>query len=270
MTVIGKVFTGSIPEYYDAYMVPLGFEKYARNIADRVRAINPKSVLETAAGSGVVARALAPHLSADARYVVTDLAQPMLDHATSKHGPDDRIEWQQADALNLPFDCRSFDTVLCQFGAMFFPDRSKGHAEALRMLDIGGQYIFSVWDRIETNEFADIVTKTAAQLFPEDPPLFLAQTPHGYYDHDLILNDLHRAGFLDITIETITEPSLAASAHDVALGFCHGTPLRYEIEGRDPTRLDEVTDKVTRAIETKYGSGPVEAKVCGHIVTAVK
>ena len=126
MTDSDSGFVGSIPEIYDNYLVPLIFEVYANDLAERAAALAPKAVLETAAGSGVLARALAPRLSADARYMVTDLNQPMLDHAAAKQGPDARITWQQADALDLPFNKATFDAVVCQFGVMFFPDRVAG------------------------------------------------------------------------------------------------------------------------------------------------
>mgnify|MGYP001548252585 FL=1 len=86
-----KVFAGSIPENYDRYMVPLIFEPYAADMARRVAGLSPRAVLEIAAGSGVVTRALAPELSAGATYVVTDLNQPMLDYAASRQPPDERI-----------------------------------------------------------------------------------------------------------------------------------------------------------------------------------
>lgn len=79
-----KVFAGSIPETYDTYLVPLKFEAFANDLAERVAAIDPATILEAAAGSGVVTRALISRLSSDAHYTVTDLNQPMLDHAGSK------------------------------------------------------------------------------------------------------------------------------------------------------------------------------------------
>jgi ubiquinone/menaquinone biosynthesis C-methylase UbiE len=136
-----KVFAGSIPKFYDTLMVPLIFEAYAVDLAELVAASSPGSVLETAAGSGVVTRALAPKLSADACYVVTDLNQPMLDYAATRQGSDSRIEWRQADALDLPFEDASFDVVCCQFGAMFFPNRVAGYAEARRVLRPGGRFV---------------------------------------------------------------------------------------------------------------------------------
>ena len=82
-----KVFAGSVPENYDRYMVPLIFEPYAAEIAQRAASMSPSAVLETAAGTGVVTRALAPKLPPDASYVVTDLNQPMLDYAASRQLP---------------------------------------------------------------------------------------------------------------------------------------------------------------------------------------
>jgi len=74
-----KVFAGSIPEIYDTYLVPLIFEGFASDMAQRVAQDGPDHILETAAGSGVVTRTLAPTLKSLARYAITDLIQPMPD-----------------------------------------------------------------------------------------------------------------------------------------------------------------------------------------------
>jgi ubiquinone/menaquinone biosynthesis C-methylase UbiE len=120
-----KMFAGSIPQNYDRYLVPLIFESFAQDIAQRVAALSPRTILETAAGSGVVTRALTPRLPPDASYVVTDLNQPMLDYAATRQVADSRIRWRQADALALPFEDAAFDLVCCQFGVMFFPTANR-------------------------------------------------------------------------------------------------------------------------------------------------
>jgi ubiquinone/menaquinone biosynthesis C-methylase UbiE len=265
-----KDFVGSIPEIYDTYLVPLIFESYARDLADRVAELGPLSVLETAAGSGVVTRALASTLSSDAHYTVTDLNQPMLDHAASKQEPDTRISWRQADALDLPFDDASFDVVVCQFGVMFYPDRITGYAEAYRVLKPGGALIFNVWDRIETNEFADVVTAAAATVFPDDPPRFLPRTPHGYHEESLIREELNDAELTDVKYESLEATSFAPSPRHPAVAYCKGTPLRNEIEERDADLLDRVTDCAADAISVRFGAGPVAAKIRGHIITAIR
>src|ERR1700680_1092835 len=179
MSETDKVCAGSIPENYDRYLVPLIFESFAQDIAQRVAALSPSTVLETAAGSGVVTRALTPRLPPDASYVVTDLNQPMLDYAATRQVADSRIRWRQADALALPFEDAAFDLVCCQFGVMFFPDRQTGYREAKRVLKPGGHFLFSVWDRIEENVFANDVRKAPAEVFPGDPPRLLGCPPAG-------------------------------------------------------------------------------------------
>jgi ubiquinone/menaquinone biosynthesis C-methylase UbiE len=268
VTDVDKSFAGSIPELYDDYLVPLIFETFASDLATRVASLSPDAVLETAAGSGVVTRAVAPHLGDAARYVVTDLNQPMLDVAAERQGQDERITWQQANALELPFDDGSFDAVLCQFGVMFFPDRVAGYREARRVLKDRGRFLFNVWDRIEENEFADVVTRAAAEIFPDNPPRFLARTPHGYNDIGSIRQEMKAAGFSDMSIETIAATSVAPSPRHPAVAYCQGTPLRNEIEERDASLLQVVTDKATKAIAERYGTGSVCAKIQGHVVTA--
>ncbi|MDG4884215.1 class I SAM-dependent methyltransferase [Mesorhizobium sp. WSM4884] len=264
-----KVFAGSIPENYDRHMVPLIFEPYAADLARRVASLSPGAVLETAAGTGVVTRALAPRLSPGATYIVTDLNQPMLDHAASRQGPDRRITWRQADALALPFEDAAFDVVCCQFGAMFFPDRSTAYREAKRVLKPGGRFLFSVWDRIEENIFADDVTNALARIFPNDPPRFLARTPHGYHDKDLIRSELEAAGFSQVEIETRAAQSRASSPRVPAVAYCQGTLLRNEIQARDPARLEAATDYAASAIADRHGSGEVAAKIQAHVIVAV-
>ena len=268
MSDADKLFAGSIPENYDRHMVPLIFAPFAADFARRAALLSPNAVLETAAGSGVVTRALAPHLPSGARYVVTDLNQPMLDYAASQQPADGRIEWRQANALALPFDDASFDLVICQFGAMFFPDRIAGYREARRVLKPGGTFLFSVWDRIEENVFADDVTNALAELFPDDPPRFMARTPHGYHDTALIDRELAAAGFSRVTIATRADQSRASSARAVAVAYCQGTPLRTEIEAR-AANIEDATDEVAAALARKHGPGEIVAKIQAHVIAAM-
>jgi SAM-dependent methyltransferase len=264
-----KVFAGSIPENYDRYLVPLIFQSYADDMARRVAARSPKSVLETAAGSGAVTRAVAAVLPADAIYTATDLNQPMLDHAQRRQAGDARIRWRQADAQALPFEDGSFDVVCCQFGAMFFPDRIAAYREARRVLRPQGSFIFNVWDKIEENVFANDAVNALAELFPDDPPLFLARTPHGYHDVALIRRELGEAGFSQVTIETRADQSRAPSARLAVIGYCQGSPLRGEIEARSPGGLEAATDHAARAIAARLGGGEVFAKIQAHVIEAV-
>ncbi len=265
-----RSFAGSIPELYEEYLVPLIFEPYASDLANRVASVAPHRVLEIAAGTGVVTRHLARTLPAGVTIVATDLNPPMLDLAASR-GVARAVEWRQADAMKLPFEDNVFDTVVCQFGAMFFPDRALAFSETRRVLRPGGVFLFSVWDRIEDNEFADVVTQSLAPLFRDDPPRFLARVPHGYHDLAPIRSELVRGGFTArVESVTLTMRSRAASPRIPAVAYCEGTPLRNEIEARGGPTLSEATEVATSAIAARFGSGAVDGKIQGHVVTVTK
>jgi ubiquinone/menaquinone biosynthesis C-methylase UbiE len=268
MSETDKVFAGSIPENYDRHMVPLIFERFAQDIAERAAGLSPRAVLETAAGSGAVTRAVASRLSPDASYVVTDLNQSMLDYAAARQTGDRRIIWRTADAQALPFETATFDVVICQFGMMFLPDRQAGYREAKRVLRPGGCFLFNVWDRIEENVFANDVTNALAEFFPGDPPRFMSRTPHGYHDLVLIRRELETAGFSSVLTETRAEQSRASSPRAVAVAYCQGTPLRNEIEARAPGQLEAATDHAASHIANIHGGGEVAAKIQAHVIVA--
>jgi ubiquinone/menaquinone biosynthesis C-methylase UbiE len=269
MEATDKTFAGSIPEIYERLMVPLIFEPYALDLASRLARTAPMDILETAAGTGVLTRAMLPLLAPAARIVATDLNQAMLDHASTRL-KDDRVAWRQADALALPFADQSFDAVACQFGAMFFPDKVHGFAEALRVLKPRGHFFFNVWDDISENEFADVVTEELAAVFPHDPPRFMARTPHGYHDAEQIRRHLNAAGFGKVSIETVERTSKGPSPRDVAIAYCQGTPLCNEIVSRDASRLQEATQRAADALARRFGEGAIEGRIQALVIAAAR
>ena len=261
-----RVFAGSIPKLYDTLLVPLIFEPYAADLVGRLASLPLEWVLEIAAGTGVLTRSMAAALPYRVSIVATDLNQPMLDYASAV-GTRRPVEWRQADAMQLPFPEARFDAVVCQFGAMFFPDRIKAYSEARRVLRPGGTLLFNVWDRIEDNEFSAAVTAALRGMFPDDPPLFLQRTPHGYSDTRAISTDLAGAGFTaKPRIATVTARSRASSPRIPAVAYCQGTPLLNEITARDPSRIDEAVDRAAAAIAARFGNGAVDGKIQAHVI----
>jgi SAM-dependent methyltransferase len=259
-----KVFAGSIPKIYEQHLVPLIFEPYAADIAERLRRKPPARVLEVAAGTGVVTRAMAAALPQTA-IIATDLNQAMLDQAAAVGTPRG-VEWKTADALQLPFADATFDAVVCQFGVMFFPDKARAFSEARRVLKPSGLYIFNVWDRLAENEFADEISAALGKVFPQDPPRFLARTPYGYHDPAAIGRDLAAGGFGASQVRALSARSRAASPEIPAIAYCQGTPLRGEIESRDATGLERATAAAASAIATRFGTGTVDAAIQALVV----
>ncbi|HYF08347.1 MAG TPA: methyltransferase domain-containing protein [Acetobacteraceae bacterium] len=264
-----RVFQGSIPALYDQHLGPMIFAPYADDLAARLADLRHGRVLETAAGTGVVTRALASALPEGVSIVATDLNQPMLDHAAGRL-PSDRVTWQQADAQALPFPDGSFDAVVCQFGVMFFPDKPRAFREAYRVLKPGGRFLFNVWDRIEENAFADLVVRAVAALHPQAPPMFLARTPHGHHDTAALEAQLQAAGFRATGVEAVARESASPSALSVAIGYCQGTPMRNEIEAHGPEALARATQAAADAIAAQYGPGPVTGPIRAFVITATR
>jgi ubiquinone/menaquinone biosynthesis C-methylase UbiE len=267
MSVTDTAFAGSIPALYEQYLVPLKFEPYAEDLTGRLADITQGRILELAAGTGVVTRAMAKALPPQVEIIATDLNQAMLDLARARlEAPN--VRWQQADAQSLPFEASSFDAVVCQFGVMFFPDKLLGYRDALRVLKPGGRFLFNVWNALDLNPVSRIVAETVAKAFANDPPRFIERVPFGYCDPDRIRGEVQQAGFENVDIDVVNKVSRAPSPREPAIGLCQGTPLRAEIEARAPERLDEITGKAMAALSHHFGPSSVENRMSALVVTA--
>ncbi|MET0767445.1 MAG: methyltransferase domain-containing protein [Aeromicrobium sp.] len=259
-------FRGRIPDVYQGLLVPMIFEAAAESLAGVVAGLSPRDILETAAGTGALTRALVRSCP-DATITATDLNQPMLDAATRQHPETSAVTWQQADALELPFDDETFDVVACQFGVMFFPDRVRGFREAGRVLRPGGSFVFSTWDRIERNEVPFVIQSALVAVTPDDPLTFMSRRPHGYFSPAQIVADLEAAGMPGATIRAVDGTS-HTSAAEAAVAFCQGTPLRGAIEDHETLSVDEATVMAEDALRRHFGPGAFDAAIRSFEVVA--
>lgn len=257
-----RVWADDMAATYDEYLVPAVFQPYADDLASRVARHRPRIVVELAAGTGVLTKAITAALPG-VGIAATDLNAAMVDIG-SEQVPT--ATWRQADAMHLPFEDGYADLVACQFGVMFFPERRAAYAEVARVLKRGGHFLFNCWGKLNTHEVEATVMAALAECFPETPPSFLARVPHGYHEVNRINSDLTAARFTGIHVETVELDCAGMSAALLARGYCRGTPLRAEIESRGD--LDATTHAVTTALERRFGPGPVVARMAALVVSA--
>jgi ubiquinone/menaquinone biosynthesis C-methylase UbiE len=269
MSELHSAFVGSIPEYYDRYLVPFFFEPFANDLTLRLNVRPGLRVLELACGTGVVTERLVRLLESGSRIVATDLNEAMLAVASRKLGEDARVIWRQADAMRLPFDDASFDAVVCQFGWMFFPDKSRALREARRVLASRGQLLFNTWDRLENCPVAAKADAAIRACFPTDPPTFY-ETPFGMYDAESIRQTIASAGFDSVSIELVAREGARLIPAEAASGIICGGPFAAEIRqrGGDVERVVAVT---ADQLATHFGHAPfpspMRALVCGALAT---
>lgn len=255
-------FAHSTPELYDRYMGPLWFEQYAKIVAERVPTLQPNRLLETAAGTGIVTRAVHRAIP-DAQIVATDINPGMLQFAAANlRSPN--VSFQQADAQNLPFQEKDFDVVYCQFGVMFFPDRVRANKEAHRVLRPGGTYFPLTFNALDSNPIAKTIQAAVSRIFPQQPMDYMEHGPFCYADPARIKQDLHAASFTEVQVETIT-CSVRVNPTDAAYASVFGSPLRAEIERRDPAALERAAQAIQAAFQEVESE---ELPISAHLATA--
>ena len=262
-------FIGNIPQYYDQGLGPIIFTEYAADISRRAAANRPARVLETAAGTGIVTRKLRDALPDGTQLTATDLNPPMLDIARAKFRPGEQVEFQPADAIALPFADASFDTIVCQFGLMFFPDKAKSFAEAYRVLARGGRYVLSVWDSHRYNSFGRITHEVAGRFFPADPPQFY-NVPFSCHQIDPIKEYLIAAGFDDIGIAVIRQERELPDTAIFARAAVYGNPLIDQVRARGGVDPERIVDALKQEFRREFGDGPGRMSIQAIVFSAAK
>lgn len=105
-------------------------------------------VLNVGGSAGAIDNFLADHAN---KVVGIDIDDKAIAHA-KKSFVKDNLEFQVADALNLPFDDASFDVAICSHVYEHVPDPVQMFVEIHRVLRPGGICYFSAGNRLMWNE----------------------------------------------------------------------------------------------------------------------
>jgi ubiquinone/menaquinone biosynthesis C-methylase UbiE len=210
----------SAPELYERYLVPAITSVWANDLLDRIAPNPGESVVDIACGTGVVAR-LAQQRGHAARLVGLDLNTAMLAVARSK---SIAIEWIEGSALELPFEAKSFDIVLCQLGLQFFPDRLRALMEMVRVLKATGRAGFSVYSAIEKTPAAHAFVQALDKYLGNESSR-TKRSEHLSCDAQEVGTWAKQAGFSAVDIVAVTKQITFPSMLDYVRFQLTATPM---------------------------------------------
>jgi ubiquinone/menaquinone biosynthesis C-methylase UbiE len=262
-----SAFTGKVPENYERYLASLLFEPFADDLVARLAMHDGMRILEVACGTGIVTRRLVAKLAGRGTIIATDLNEAMFAHARKGLPRRGDATWRHADGTSLPFETRSFDAVVCQFGLMFFSDKAAGAREAFRVLKPGGVYLLNVWDTLASNPVQRIAHETIASFFPDDPPKFYT-VPFSYHDMPTLEALLRDTGFEAVRCERVVKEGKSASATEAAAGLVDGNPVVGEIMQRRPEALADIKAALAARLAHELGDQPLRTPLRAVVATA--
>lgn len=259
-------FAGSIPANYEKYLGPFLFEPYAVDLASQLQDKKYPAILELACGTGRVTAHLAKSVQHD-EITATDLNPDMIEEA-KRIVKSESIKWMVADALELPFDDNSFDTVVCQFGIMFFPDKLKGLQEAYRVLKPGGRLIFNTWDDVKNIPAIHEGRKIIESYFDDDPPIFY-NIPFSMHNEKELTTLMNDAGFKNAKTTLVIKDG-TSDAESLSIGMVEGNPILLAITEKDPKLVKPIEEHIRKMLAEKFGDNPLKSPLQAWVCEAVK
>jgi ubiquinone/menaquinone biosynthesis C-methylase UbiE len=188
----------SAAEIYDEFFLPALFAEWAPRVAKAAGLKAGQRVLDVACGTGVLACEAAKLVAPGGTVAGLDRNEGMLVVARRKAPA---IDWHLGRAEALPFEDRSFDAVISQFGLMFFEDRRKALAEMWRVLRPGGVLAVAVWDAAEHSPGYAAMIALLQRLFGERLANEL-RAPFVLGDEPTLRGLFESAGVADAAIRT--------------------------------------------------------------------
>jgi SAM-dependent methyltransferase len=188
--------------------------------------------------------------------LASDISPDML-HSARAALEDPSIDFQVADACQLPFTDASFDLVVCQHGMMFWPDKLRGFQEVFRVLKPGGRFVFASWAATtDMPLFKLILEDLVIPFFPkEDPSRF--RVPFSQHDPEKLIGFLKESGFAGNQILPAEFHSGRVNYKDVVDGLFLKHPLSRQVAEKDPDMVQPMAENMRRKLSARFGPEPV-------------
>jgi ubiquinone/menaquinone biosynthesis C-methylase UbiE len=256
-------FVGSVPQNYETQMGPILFGPYATDLVSRIHVAQNMRVLELAAGTGQVTRLLTQSLP-DAEIIASDISDDMMAVGQSMV-QSTAVHWQNIDMMDIPFEDNSFDLIICQFGLMFAPDKSKALREIYRVLKTDGQFLFNTWGDIAENRMWQINFLLFDQVFRKQP-MPKEFGPFGLDDFAQLKSLVTGAGFTISIAEELRKTTTVKTAKSAAERFLLTAPI---LASR-PELYPDMLKQLEKNLGDQLGYEPLVSPLMALVIEATK
>lgn len=239
------------PETYEQYIVPTWMADWGSDLIG-AGGVGPESrVLDVACGTGIIARKVAGLLGTEGRIAAVDFNEGMLRVAracAAREGATS-IEWYKSDVAHMPFSPGEFDTVLCQQGLQFFPDKPAALREMERVLAPGGTLALGVWGRPEKSPHVPAICMVFTEYFGKDSTTIF-NVACSLSDQKVLQNLVQDAGFSDIRIRSGIKIARHPSLSELLPAYFSVFPVAAQIAAMP----EEKRNEMFRCIETNLAA----------------
>jgi ubiquinone/menaquinone biosynthesis C-methylase UbiE len=258
--------SGSAADKYERF-VASWFAAWADDLVERASLQAGWRVLDLACGTGVVTRAAGPVVGPTGTIVSSDLNDDMLAEARRHPVEGAAVEWQQADATDLPFETEEFDALLCQQGLQFVPAKAEAVAEMHRVLRPGGVAAVSVWRSPEHNPYISALAEgLRGHVSPEAGQTMLAPCALG--DREELAKLFRDAGFSSIDVEAVTIQREPRNANEAIGGNLVALPIADQIEAMGSNARERMVDDIAESLADDITDGVLASSNSAHVALA--
>lgn len=259
------------PETYERYIVPTWMADWVPDLIEAGGVSPGKKVLDVACGTGIVARKVAGLPGPGGRIAAIDLTEGMLRVARACAAQEGAtaIEWYHGDVTSMPFSSAEFDTVLCQQGLQFFPDKAAALREMKRVLAPEGTLALSVWGRPKKSPHVPVICEVFSEYFGESSTTIF-KIACSLSNPNVLQKLVQDAGFSKIHIRS----GIKTARHPLLAEFLPAYLSALPVAAQISAMPENERNRMFRSIETKLadwmeGDGiAVPAENC--ILTAIK
>ena len=258
----------SVAEAYNEFLVPRVFEPWAELLLDEVNLQRGETVLDVATGPGTVARLAAERVGVQGRVVGTDIAPLMLEVARAKPPLPNAapIEYLESPAAPLAVPSGTFNTVLCQQGLQFFPERVGALREMRRVLKPNGRVAIAVWAELECNQIFATYCAAVRATAPQLTSLIMA--PFSWPSARALKRVAEEAGFRQVQLLTRTLPIVFEEGIDQAIRSLTATPVTVGVAALAPDLQEAFFARVRRELGSLVRDGKVVGETTSNIIIA--